>query len=313
MLTKKAFFALKVVLALLILLALIWTVHPSKIWQAFRSANFFMILLALLLLPLNFALQFYKWQFIVSWVRRDVRFSEAARTLLISLAIGLSTPGRVGEYARGFFVKGTDWATGLGLVAIDKLYSLFIMTALGGLALLSLLPKLPRLSFLPPVVPFILAAFFIFLLILLIFPHTFRGVIVRLGRHFPETHPFHRFIHGVELLNNRRGQAVFFLSLFIYVIFSIQFFILVNAFTPIPIETAARVVPSVFFIKAMLPVSIGDLGIREGASVFLFGKFGVAAAAAFNGPILLFVMNLLFPGLAGLYFLLKEKGARNKS
>ncbi len=313
MLTKRAFFAVKLALAVVILSALVWTVHPSKIWIAFRSANFFMIFLAFILMPLNFALQIFKWHFIVSWVRRDVTFSEAARTLLISLAIGLSTPGRVGEYARGFFVKGTDWATGLGLVAIDKLYSLFIITALGGGTSLFLLPHLQRFDFISSEVRLGIGVLFAFLLILLIFPQTFRTLLVRLGQHFPETHPFHRLIHGVELLSNRHGQVVFGLSLLVFLIFTCQFFILLNAFEKVDFHTAILVIPSIFFVKSMLPISIGDLGIREGASVFLFGQFGVSSAAAFNAPILLFVVNLLLPGLVGLYFLLREKGLQKEA
>ncbi len=313
MLSKKAFFGIKAALAVLILAALIWTVHPARIWAAFRSANFFMIFLAFLLMPLNFAIQIYKWHYIVSWVRRDVSFPEAARTLLISLAIGLGTPGRVGEYSRGFFVKGTDWVTGLGLVAIDKLYSLLIITALGGITSLLLIPHLPRLSFVGTAARACFAVLFLFILILLFWPQTFRGLIVRLGHRFPENHPFHRLIYGVELLSNRRGQIVFWLSLFVFLVYSFQFFILVNAFESVDLRTGALVIPSIFFVKAMLPISVGDLGIREGASVFLFRKFGVTSVAAFNGPILLFVINLLLPGLVGLYFLLKEKGAQNNS
>ncbi len=311
MLSKKAFFGLKIALAVAILAALVWTVHPAKIWAAFRSANFLMIFLAFLLMPLNFAIQIFKWHYIVSWVRRDASFSEAARTLLISLAIGLSTPGRVGEYSRGFFVKGTDWVTGLGLVAIDKLYSLLIITAFGGMTSLLLVPHLPRLRFVSTAARAGFAGLFLLIVILLIWPQTFRSWIVRLGRHFPETHPFHRLIHGVELLSNRRGQIVFFLSLFVFLIFSFQFYILVNAFETVHFRVGTLVIPSIFFVKAMLPISIGDLGIREGASVFLFGKFGVSSAAAFNGPILLFLINLLLPGIAGLYFLLKEKETQN--
>jgi uncharacterized membrane protein YbhN (UPF0104 family) len=183
---------------------------------------------------------------------------------------------------------------------------------LGGITSLYLLPRLHQFSFISANVRFGMAMVLGFLLLLLIFPQTFRRLIVFAGKHFPETHPFHRLIFGVEQLNNRRGRLVFGLSLLVFFIYTFQFFILLNAFEKVNFRTAVLVVPTIFFVKSLLPISIGDLGIREGTSVFLFGHFGISSAAAFNAPILLFVINLLLPGLAGLYFLLKEKGLQNE-
>jgi len=294
-------------LAGLILGALIWNIKPVQIWEAFQSAQFSLILLALLLMPLNLGIQICKWYYIVRWILPETSFREAVHTFLISLAIGFTTPGRVGEYSRAFFVKGTDWVTAMGVVAIDKIYTLLIITAIGGWTSTALLSKFHPLPFLTPAVRVLLDIVFTGLLFALIFPRWFQSPAIKIGRHFPETHPLHRLIVGLEFLNNQRGRTVFFLSLTAYLIFSFQFFILINAFERTSFQIGGLVIPTVFFAKTLLPISIADIGIREGFSVFLFKRFSISASAAFNGPILLFVINLLIPGLVGVYYLIQEK------
>ena len=62
------------------------------------------------------------------------------------------------------------------------------------------------------------------------------------------------------------------------------------------------------FAKTIIPpVSFGELGIREGASVYFLKQVGVSAAAGFNAAIFLFIINVLLPALTGLIFLLKRK------
>jgi len=61
------------------------------------------------------------------------------------------------------------------------------------------------------------------------------------------------------------------------------------------------------FAKTMIPpVSLGELGIREGASVYFLTQFGETASVAFNASIFLFIINLLIPALVGLVLLLKR-------
>ncbi|GBE26898.1 hypothetical protein BMS3Bbin03_00818 [bacterium BMS3Bbin03] len=307
MISKTAFRGIKIALALLILGALIWTIRPAQIGQAFLTADLSLIILAFILMPVNLYLQIYKWHYMVRWIRPASTFSEAMREFLISLAIGFTTPGRIGEYSRAFFVKKTDWVIAMGVVAVDKIYTMLIVIGIGGWTALLFLSEFPFIATLNGTIKIILELFFTILLISPIFPELFKAWVLKIGGHFPQDHPLHRLIYGLEILNNQRGRKVFLLSFAAYLIFSFQFYILVNAFEKVPVQAGAITIPTVFFIKTILPISIGDLGIREGASVFFFKKFSVSSAAAFNGPILLFVINLLIPGLAGLYFLIKEK------
>jgi uncharacterized membrane protein YbhN (UPF0104 family) len=86
-----------------------------------------------------------------------------------------------------------------------------------------------------------------------------------------------------------------------YVVFSAQFVLLVHAFAPAaPWGPVAAGVAVVFLVKSALPqLTLGDLGVREGAAVFVLAGAGVAPAEALNASLAVFVVNLVLPALAG--------------
>ena len=61
------------------------------------------------------------------------------------------------------------------------------------------------------------------------------------------------------------------------------------------------------FVKTLLPIALGDLGIRESAAVEFFSYINVKNTTAFNASIMLFAINVLFPSVVGLFFVLKNR------
>jgi uncharacterized membrane protein YbhN (UPF0104 family) len=63
------------------------------------------------------------------------------------------------------------------------------------------------------------------------------------------------------------------------------------------------------FTKTIIPpVSMGELGIREGASVYFLTQMGESASIAFNASIFLFIINLLIPALIGVGMFFRKNG-----
>jgi hypothetical protein len=84
----------------------------------------------------------------------------------------------------------------------------------------------------------------------------------------------------------------------------LQYHCFVNAFSEASLAASALSVPIVLFVKSViLPISIGDLGIRESASVFFYGQMGIPAAAALNASLCIFAVNIVFPSLMGIIVL----------
>ena len=63
-----------------------------------------------------------------------------------------------------------------------------------------------------------------------------------------------------------------------------------------------------FYAKALIPpLTLMDLGIREGAAVFFLGMLGLPQAAALNAALLLMTINLLLPASFGIPFVFRLK------
>jgi uncharacterized membrane protein YbhN (UPF0104 family) len=99
-----------------------------------------------------------------------------------------------------------------------------------------------------------------------------------------------------------------FISLLFYLCYLIQYVILVSAFSHndnfIDYFWAGNLL---MFSKTIIPpVSFGELGIREGASVFFIQQFGENASVGFNASIFLFFINVLLPALVGLILIFRK-------
>ncbi len=65
----------------------------------------------------------------------------------------------------------------------------------------------------------------------------------------------------------------------------------------------------IMFAKTIIPpISFGELGIREGASVYFITLMGESASVGFNASIFLFIINLLIPALIGVGMFLRKNG-----
>ncbi len=90
-------------------------------------------------------------------------------------------------------------------------------------------------------------------------------------------------------------------------VYQLQFYFLVNAFHPVGFVNGWAAVASILLAKSFVPISFGDLGVRESASVLLLGRLSVPQAAAFDASLLLFLINIMIPAIAGLYPILKNR------
>jgi len=110
-------------------------------------------------------------------------------------------------------------------------------------------------------------------------------------------------LDGFTLLRPRQLIATLFCTLCFQAILIVQMFCFIHAFFEITLFHAFIGTNAMMFVKSCLPISLGDLGIREAGSIFFFSKFGVSQASALNASLLLFVVNILVPSIFGTIFL----------
>jgi uncharacterized membrane protein YbhN (UPF0104 family) len=312
---KQTLFSIKVVVTIVLFGLMYRAIRPAAILSAFRSAEYSLVFAALLLMPLNIWLLEYKWRYLVRLIHPDITFNESLGSLLGGYALGIVTPGRLGEYGRGFFIKHNTLNL-VGLTIIDKFYNIGCTIAFGLPALMTL-PWVFKLKTIDIIemnvfiskshlfisIMILIAILNILLIYLALDPRPVRSMIYSLQITFPRRNRISQLAHGLDYFNAPQARKVLLLTIAHYVVFLAQYYLLIRSFAHLNILTSIRGASAILFAKTALPIAIADLGVDQLVAVQFFGQFGASPEAAFNASILMFAMNVLIPALIGVLFI----------
>jgi uncharacterized membrane protein YbhN (UPF0104 family) len=288
------------------MIMLLKRVNVHELLTAFSSANMYCISFALVLLIPNIYIQFHKWRYLVRLVKPDVSNRETFNSLLAGFTFGFVTPGRLGEFGRAFFIKDCPWVKVLGMAFMDKFFSLAVVIFWGAIGVMFFVGRELYIYTLAPIIIFCLITLIVIYYIILR-PEIIRSFLYSLNVILPFRDKIKLLMSSLDNFHRKQALNLLLLSVGFYFIFFVQFYILVCAFQGAPLLPSFFAIASVMLVKSMLPISFGDLGIRESAAIFFLGKIGLLEATAFNASILLFVINLLIPSIVGLFLLLKYR------
>ena len=262
-------FFLKIALAMALIGYVTWYLEPASLLAAAGQVGGGRLLVGGLLALLGVGVQWIKWQRLLRTKMPEVSWVQGLYSLLGGLALGLLTPGRIGEIGRGVFL-GRERASMTILAGVDKLSSAVVTLGLGGVGAWLLWPGLRGWL--------LLGALF-----------TLAGLWLgwRWGRV-----KFNALCHITGL------GALLGLSMLFNFIFMLQFY----WFFAVGDTTGGVVVmaiPVIFAIKTLLPLAFMDLGIREAAAVLVFSALSLEAQPAFVASLLIFACNVFMPACMG--------------
>ena len=298
-------FSLKILIALGLLLFIIYAVNVQKIINAFNQADKFILFLASLLAILNVYFQYLKWKLVCNNLLNERDKKKIILSLFYGFSAGSFTPARIGEYfGRAILFSERPLIQITAATVIDKLFTLIVVIVLGSISML-----------------FYLKFSFIFIILSVILSGIIIALIMKKGSSISENRFFKKLVRFkiisslytklsfMRNVDKSFSLKLLFLSILFYVCFIAQFALLVSAFSLhanfINYLWAGGLV---MFVKSVIPpISLGELGIREGVSVYFVKQLGENAAVGFNASISLFLINILLPALIGLILLLKRK------
>jgi uncharacterized protein (TIRG00374 family) len=285
-------------LALVLLGVLFQFVSFSDVTQALLTAKPEYIVGASLLMFVNIGFQFMKWRYFVRLVDSTATNLETAASLLFGITLGAITPGQIGEFGgRALHHNSISAGTLIGLTLVDKVQMMCVM-GISGVASLVILFQCG------PIVGTISIVVSVFLFLFIFFkPNAFQRVAMRLKFSFFERPSIQDLLSAVGIFRQRDLLVSFGLSAGFYMIIYVQMYLLLNAFSPVHAADAFLGFAAMMFLKSLIPISLGDLGIREASSVYFYALRGIANATALNASLLLFVINILLPSLIGLIFI----------
>lgn len=305
-------FALKAVLAAVAITALVHIAGPTDVATALIHSEPIWLLGALALVPVNIGLEAYRWGRLVRRLAPEVRYRDVLRAVVGSYPLGLLTPGRVGDYVgRAVYLRAISPGASATMTFVERMATL-AACLIGGLIALG--PYLSTVAAPSPLWPAVMAVGSIAtgaILVLVLFPGLARTIVTTLLPWGPVV----KAVSAFGKIPREEGVTLLALSGLRYVVFSGQFVLLAHAVAPDAAWSGLWLsVALVFFAKSAVPqVTLGDLGIREGAAVFFMGAFGVPAAAALDASLALFALNLLLPALIGAPLLLHLQLRRRAS
>lgn len=316
---KRFLWLLKLTVGLALILILYKQIDQrEEIWQAYRKANWVNVAIALFLLIPNFFLQFLKWRYLLKNRYPRMKNPIVLKSLLFGATLGFVTPGSLGDLARSLFFARYNRYVITGLNVIDKVFNMLIFTTVGLLCLNVYMFRYFRWADYVLIPLAVLSLLVVVLFWIVAFnPQWVRSLLYGLNTMLPAREKIKSFISCLNHFQRRHSLVMALLAFGWFFVILLQYHALLLAFTHISLIHSFLGVGALMLTKMVLPISFGDLGIREGASVFYFSYFHLPAAAAFNAALLIFVINFVLPALVGSYFVfqlrweLRERSVSN--
>ena len=276
-----------------LLTLILWKVSPRALAEAMRGAQGAPLAAGLVLGLVFVALKVVRWGWLLRCAGIAATAAESLYSFLGGMAVGLITPGRVGEVARSLYLRTSDKGFVTGAALLDKLFDIAIIVAVGAAGCFvggytgtaALMAALAAGLILGPMPP----ASVIDAVIGLVPIAAMRRVASGLAS------PLRRLSRGQIAFGFFQGAISFATTM-------IQFHVFLTAFDTsdrhVPFQATLFAFPLVV-LSNLVPLTLSGLGVREGVAAFLLAPYGVPGAVAVNTALLVYAANSLLPGLIG--------------
>ena len=273
----------------------------GRLLQILRGAQPALIGGLFVLLLLERVFSAYRWYVLLQGKAPAIAFRSVLGLTFISFFLGTFMPGAAAQLLRIYVMSRaiSDLALAFSSVLVERLLAVFALFLLVSLGLLIAPPELPAtLAYLAWLG--LGAVIFVWLWLMLpvtreLTSHTLSGRwllplrtrLIKVYRHLDD-YARQPFLILWAMLLAIAMQCLRVLSAYVGALaLGIQ----------VPVVTFAVLVLIVILV-ALLPISIGGIGVREAAFVFLLGFAGVSEEAAFGLSVLIYVLGLvtILPG-----------------
>ncbi len=276
--------------------------------ESILKANTLYLSIGALLVVANIGLQFLRWRYLLRLIARDVPDTKILSSLFIGYSAGFFTPGQVGEHGgRMVSLSSLQPIQVLAVSLIDKIYILAV-TIITGVVGVWIYFQLFLPQYWTPLFTVIVFCVVASFLIVVLYPDLLKKILRLVLHKVRKYRAVSAFLFVKDVFHRRQARILLLLTFIFNVIVILQYHFFVLAFAPVSLKISALCTSNILFIKAaILPISLGDLGIRESTAIFFFTRAGVSAAAALNASLCVFFINILLPSILGAIMVLRLK------
>lgn len=283
--------------------------HLAQSWeeikQSFASYKILYLLLAFVLIAVNWGIETLKWKMLVSSIR-PISFSKAYKAVLSGVSFSIALPNRVGEYIGRMLYQPEGGRLKTISLAIVGSIAQLLATLLWGIVGLIVLRK-ELLQAYPQFV--IWYQFFIygllFILVLLSVFYFYVSSVVRFFRSWLNNHHFMYLVEALQNFNAIFLAKLFFLSSLRYGVFLLQYIVMFYFFhVDVAVGIIVPVMSVVFLALAIIPsIALIEVGLRGEVTLRLMALFSMNSLGIGLTSVTIWFINLILPAIIGTLFL----------
>ena len=263
-------------------------VSPVKIIQELSGCNIIFLYYVAALFPAFIFFRIFKWFLLVRQADKQVSFKDVVPDYLWGMAVGLVTPGRIGELAR---VRHLD-------ISKKKAFVFFLLEKLLEISVLGFLSLIAFVSL--GLIPF----WFLPVVAVCIFPAYL--FVQKLGR-FPARIEELKFV-----IFRLRIVGCLFASFLCFTIFCFQAYLVLKSIDQTVSLNVILLYPAVL-IGNLIPISIGGFGVRETFAIIILQQRNITREAALSSISIVALLDLVLPALIGLFMNLIRHNTRSET
>jgi uncharacterized membrane protein YbhN (UPF0104 family) len=279
-----------------------------------------LLIMVLLIMPLNWSLETMKWKFLIKKIEK-ISFAKSFIAVFAGITIGTFTPNRSGEnIGRVFILEHANRWEGVFITFIGSFSQILTTMLFGSAAFLyyffNRIDYFTEHSYSIYLLLLILALVTTLFTLILYFRISWLKGFIRWF--VPKKQQL--FISHLKVFayySTRELLHVWLISICRYVLFAIQFFVLLwicgihfGAF-----EGMIYIALMYLFITAIPSITLTEIGVRGSVGIFLLEIFYFSnpalvdqlAPKALLASFLIWIINLIIPALIGEFFILKLK------
>jgi len=281
----------------------------SDFQHLFLNTQFFLIAaLVISLMLVNWFLEAYKWQLLVSKVQ-NISLSKSFEAITSGIATGMFTPNRIGEFAgRVMHLEDGNRMKGAITSLMGSFAQMVVTISFGALACTFFLWTQSPFSnvYLNLAIGILLLIGALSLIFIFLSENKWVSAF-RNWKFLPKR--ITQLLTLPEKFTPAELGITLLLSVFRFVVFNLQFLLLLWALeVSISILDALMLLPIIFFVQTIIPsVTLAELGVREMVSISILGLYFSNDIAIIAASSLLWIINLVLPAVFGSLFLLKTK------
>jgi len=268
----------------------------------------------MLLMLVNWSLESVKWKFLIAKIE-SISFFRALKAIFSGASVSVFTPNRIGDFgARVFYLDNSDRVQAVFITLVGSISQLVITILFGFLAMSFYMIDI----YATPIEPVLAYAVFGVLILstsltliayfnVSTLTHWAKTVFQFLGvfKNKKTRSRLKGYVEVFSLYSMKELSLTLLYSFLRYIVFSVQFYLLLLAFgVNIPIVSAFTLISLTFFTMAVIPtVALTEIGVRGSVALFFIGLISENSLGIVTATFVLWIINLALPALIGSVFM----------